>query len=1613
MIFTMLPVSVFAAGEAMQIEVKTDRTGPLKTGDTVTMTLNIKAPVGLSGIQATVTSDNDNLTIADKTDVSNTLPTGTYVSVAPSLTDAKICSVIGTYATGLDVALDGDYVVAKYTATADIDVPVKFTFSAVKVVFGVAGGATIVTPTGKLDAMVDVALTGDLDVAITAPTKGGTPQPTITGANYTGSITWTPAVTGGKFAADTAYTANVTLTANPGYQFVNGGVNPIVAGSENVTDVTVKDSGSKLEFKATFPKTDEKDALPASASVSITGMAKIGQPLTATTSSFPTGAGTLSYTWYRVGTPDSLITGETGNTYTPSTKNDVGKKIKVVVTAENYSGSVTATTTGPVAKAAYTGAGATAAVTNDAHRWDKKIEITNVTGGQEYAITKGSTGTTEPTGGWRDDGVFAGLTEDTAYTVYTRVKATPTTAASTSVTTLVKTKKAMSPLVVFDLSGLTSVYYYNGSALNPSVSYKSGYTAATVGGLTFKYEKNEGSYPPVSECKLPGAYRVTIVTDNNGSDYAAGESFVGVFTISPGNLTAANFQVTGLTHDYDGNPKNATVAPKPGVEGVGAITVYYEGVAPTSYGRQTTAPTDAGSYKVSVDVTAGTYYNGINNLPLDTLTINKGNYPDTTTFIETVRSGQTTTDKTLTLPTLPAGASYGTPTVGGTAPALISAQSVSGNTLTYSTTSQANNTSATITIPVTGATNYNPYDVVVTITAKDKQMLTITGVTMDAASYTYGDTVSYNKSGLSVTGVTTPAFDNATLEYIYSGTLTDGSPFTAGTAAPTKAGSYTLTVKVPDSNANYMGEHAPISFTIAQKDVTVAMIADIPAQTYTGSVIQPKPAVTDGTALVEGTDFTYSYGANTDVATGGKVTITGQGNYKGTADKTFTISRKNINGATITLTSASLPYTGSEQTVSITSVTLTGWTITAGDYDIVGNSNKGTNVGSTTLTIQGKGNYIGTATTTWEITAIDPVLANFDVTPALSTAQTYDGAHKTVTVVPKSGINGMGTVKVYYEATAGITYPKSETAPTDVGTYKVTASVAAGSNYNAKDIDVGALTINQATGGTLAAYNFQQKYTDLTAKTITPDYSGLPAGQKWTYSVSTPTTSGAAAVASPSIGADTGVLSYTLTAGAKDDTVKWTVTISSHNYADFTKEVTLTLTDKNDQAALTLTGGTTVVYGQTLQLGTSGGSTNGAVTYTVTPGTGNATVDNATGKLTPTKAGDVTVTATMAGNAAYNDVTSASKTITINKATVTVAAKNQSIYVGGTVPSLTSPVKDTHYTVTGLVGSDALVGTLAMKYKKAGADATPTAATTGTYDIVISGVSEPNTTNYNPIVLTNGTLTISNPSYSGGGGGSSHSSRYAITADKTENGTITVSPKSASKGDTVTITVKPDKGYELDTLKVLDKDGDKVKLTEKKGKYTFTMPAGKVTVKGKFVEEAPEQIFADVPVDAYCYEAVKWAASEGITGGIGNNLFAPGLPCTRGQIVTFLWRAAGSPAPKSMSSFTDIAEDAYYAKAVAWAVENGITGGTGDGKFSPDATCTRAQAVTFLYRASGSPAVSGSAAFSDVAADAYYASAVKWAEKNGITGGIGGGLFGSGNNCTRGQIVTFLYRSVK
>ena len=271
-------------------------------------------------------------------------------------------------------------------------------------------------------------------------------------------------------------------------------------------------------------------------------------------------------------------------------------------------------------------------------------------------------------------------------------------------------------------------------------------------------------------------------------------------------------------------------------------------------------------------------------------------------------------------------------------------------------------------------------------------------------------------------------------------------------------------------------------------------------------------------------------------------------------------------------------------------------------------------------------------------------------------------------------------------------------------------------------------------------------------------------------------------------------------------------------------------------------------------------------------------------------------------------------------------------------------------------------------------------------------------------------------SSSGGGGGGAGVTTYAITVQNSKNGGVTASHKSAAKDTAVTLTVTPDKGYVLDTLNVLDSKNKAVKLTEKNGKYTFTMPSGKVTVSAAFKAAAPasENPFTDVPSGAYYEDAVVWAVKKGITSGTSATTFNPDGSCTRAQAVTFLWRAAGSPEPKSAAMpFTDVPAGSYFEKAVLWTVENGITKGTSDTTFSPDASCTRAQIVTFLWRAGGSPAVSGNSAFSDVASDAYYAAAVAWAEKNGVTGGIGGGLFGSDNTCTRAQIVTFLHRAMK
>lgn len=277
---------------------------------------------------------------------------------------------------------------------------------------------------------------------------------------------------------------------------------------------------------------------------------------------------------------------------------------------------------------------------------------------------------------------------------------------------------------------------------------------------------------------------------------------------------------------------------------------------------------------------------------------------------------------------------------------------------------------------------------------------------------------------------------------------------------------------------------------------------------------------------------------------------------------------------------------------------------------------------------------------------------------------------------------------------------------------------------------------------------------------------------------------------------------------------------------------------------------------------------------------------------------------------------------------------------------------------------------------------------------------------------TSCTVSVTRKSSGSSSSSSGSSGSYAVSAPSTKNGDVTVSPKNASKGDRVTITVTPDKGYELDKLTVKDASGNKLKLTDKgNGKYTFTMPGSKVTVSAEFVEEQAASIFADVPADAYYAKAVEWAVKKGVTNGKANGLFGSNDPCTRGQIVTFLWRAAGSPAPKGTAVVpADVLPGSYCYDAVAWALENGITNGLADGTFGVSNTCTRGQSVTFLYRAVGK-APSTISGFTDVAADSFCAEAVTWAVENGVTNGTSAATFNPNNGCTRAQIVTFLFRT--
>ena len=770
------------------------------------------------------------------------------------------------------------------------------------------------------------------------------------------------------------------------------------------------------------------------------------------------------------------------------------------------------------------------------------------------------------------------------------------------------------------------------------------------------------------------------------------------------------------------------------------------------------------------------------------------------------------------------------------------------------------------------------------------------------------------------------------------------------------------------------------SVTYTSSDETVAKVDEDGKVTIVGAGITTIKAKASETADFEEKEISYTLTvkpktlAKDDLTYSGSITKVYDGSTNAPSGLTVSVDPSSlVNGDTLTV-NGTLKF-NSANVGEASEITFIPTAITTGNYTLAATE---------ALTIR------SASITAKEVTLTSGINA---------TNRSYAKDNKTVALT-KGTLAFTGLVS---GETLDVNIPDTGTIfDTKVGKYNVTYSgvtlkdgtTGKASNYKlVGSLPTVTVTISKAAAPVLADIPVSFKYTVTTGEKAIGSVMPADAGAL-TYTKGTESKTGSVTVTDWNVD-PTGKVTYTLSSGAAGNTVTLPVTIGSDNYADATVNVVITLTAKDDQAALTLTGGTTVVYGQTLQLGTSGGTGTGAVTYAVTNGTGEATIDAATGKLTPVKVGTVKVTATKAGDASYNSITSAEVEITITRATPTGAPKYTAITtIGKTLADAGLTTAGSNLSVPGTV----------KWVDDTGADlpATTTVEANKLYKWVFTPADSANYT-----TLT-GSIELYHKSSSSGSGW--YYTYYTIKATAGTNGSIAPSGwTSVRDGRDQTFTITPDKGYAVAKVLV---DGKSVGAVES---YTFKNVTKDHTIEAIFMKSNgnPQTgVFVDVAEGSYYEEAIDWAVEKGITNGVSSNMFAPNDPCTRAQIVTFLWRAAGSPAPKSMSSFTDVPADAFYAKAVAWAVENGITSGTGESKFSPDATCTRAQAVTFLYRASGSPAVSGKAEFSDVSTTAFYADAVAWAAKKGITTGIGGGLFGSDNDCTRGQIVTFLWRAM-
>ena len=1136
--------------------------------------------------------------------------------------------------------------------------------------------------------------------------------------------------------------------------------------------------------------------------------------------------------------------------------------------------------------------------------------------------------------------------------------------------------------------------------------------------------------PPVNA----GSYEASITMGEQPNQVTATVTY----EIGKATPKASDFTFTAPTNlTYDGTPKYPTFTP-----GIGGVTVY-----PTYYdaGGNAVSPINVGTYtvKIKVEVSDNDNYNSVNELTSGdwTFTILQADYrgQKSDKTIDIVKGRNTPQTGTLTAADffpagqlVPAGAKI--TNVTGSSSMMNMQLDETAHTLTYtSETNIEDSTDAAYTVTIS-TTNYNNFTATLTFHPMDKQPQTNFGfkdVVDGKVAKVYGTDTEFT---LAATGAATDS------TVTYESTNTSVAEVDSTTGKVTIKGAGTAVIKATASATDDYAQG------VATYELTVS----------------PKTLTANDLEFTQNSTFTKVYDGNT-TATGITVRV---------ADSVL------VNGDQLNITGSAV-Y-NSKDVATANQITFTPDAITEGNYRLAATEK---------VTITGA--KINKRTITIASVQVTPKQYDGDTNAwSCITGVTFNGLVNGDELFKNGEYNGSYVVKDY-----GITKATFDDA--NVGNHTITGKVGLVNNnlnytFGSEDETAAFTTtgsITQADSWALTPVNdLTIRYNNRDPQTYTPNWSTLlPTGQIWTYNSENTAYTGSANLSTNTIGADTGVLSYQLSAGNAGDTVTWTITASCSNYQTFTLTVTLSLIARDPQTNFKFENNTTSVsktYGdEDFTIKATDAAAGSTVSYE-SSNTSVATVDN-TGKVTIVGAGQTTIKAKASATADFEEK-EISYTLKVNKlrihvptpgknklqydgttqtytpdglnttycsitnntakdvlannanytATVSlrdtantewnegvdnttprecqfwilparaiVTALDKKITTGQPAPNLTTAKLGEDYTITGLYDGDSL-GSIGLYYADPADTATevttPDTNKAGTYAIVAKLDGEGNS-NYT-LMSAPGTLTIE---------AVQTSQKLGISAPgRTPGGSYELTPKNAQPGDTVTITVSPDKGCELGSLTVRDVDGNELDLKrDRSGDYTFTMPKSSVSVSISFVR-ADDALFDDVFAGDYYYNAVQWAAEQGITGGVGGNLFAPDAACTRAQIVTFLWRAAGSPEPETMSAFKDVPATAYYAKAVAWAVENGITNGTGDGKFSPDAPCTRAQAVTFLARALDESA-DGAADFTDVSADAYYAKPVAWAVESAVTNGVSKTQFAPNETCTRAQIVTFLYRAYK